>query len=312
MSDEEDEDEGGRKRRAPLSRSRRLSSRRRRKAEDEEEEGESGSAEAGGGDEEAPPAPAADISGDDEPEFTRPVSTPSSLGSALPDFPDVAPPPAERWASFSGSARRFGSNFSEFLFGLGRSAQEQGQTFGREVVKPFSSALLEAAISLALLFLMVAAGVYTGHRLKLASVGQASVTILESQVVQPNQNIDESLFSHGLSDKELHARAHRVLENYLKALQQQNFRVAYDLLSPEWRQELAFDDFEAGYLTTKVSSYEIGKAETIDQRQVRIQAELEVQEGGQRKMLQALYLAVLSSQGWRLDGSTFQDGEPSP
>lgn len=308
MSDEDDEEEGGRKRRAPLSRSRRLSSRRRRKSEDDDEGEEGGGDDEGGGDaaEEAPAPPPPAETSDDEPEFTRPVSLPSAPSSGTPDFPLVGAPPAERWAGVSGSARRFGANFSNFLFGLGRTATEQSQTFGREVVRPFSSALLEAAISLLLLFVMGACGVYTGRYLKLASVGKSSLTNLEHKVVQSGEKIDESFFSEGFDTEELHSRANRVLENYLKALQDGDFRGAYELLSPEWRAELPYEDFEAGYRTTKVSSYDIGKAETVDPRHVRIKAELEVEEGGERKVLEALYLAVLSPQGWRLDGSTYR------
>jgi hypothetical protein len=308
MSEEEDDEEGGRKRRAPLSRSRRLSSRRRRKAEDEEE-GEEGAGDGEGSEAAEEAAPPAAAVGDDEveQEFTRPItSLPSAPGSGTPDFPLISAPPSERWAGISGSARRFGLDFSRFVSGLGRTAQEQGQTFGREVVRPFSSALLEAALSLALLFVMGACGVYTGRYLKLSTVGTTSITNLEHQVVVSGDKIDESFFSEGFDTNELHSRANRVLENYLKALQDQDFRTAYDLLSPEWRAELPFEDFEAGYQTTRVSSYSMGKAETVDQRHVRIKAELEVEEGGQRKILEALYLAVLSPQGWRLDGSTYR------
>ncbi len=309
MSDEEDEDEGGRRRRAPLSRSRRLSSRRRRKSGDEDEE--EGAEEEGGGSEaaEEEPLPSAvpePTAADDEPEFTRAVSLPSAPVGGGSDFPMEGPPAAERWAGFAGAARRFGANFSHFLFGLGRSAQEQGQTFGREVVKPFSSALLEAAISLALLFVMVAVGVYSGRYLKLASVGKTSLAQLEHKVTQSDAQLDVSAFSEGFDTKDLHAKANRVLINYLKALQDQDYRAAYDMLSPEWRQELAFEDFQAGYQTTSVLTYDIGQAETVDARHVRIKAEVEVEEGGQKKILEALYLAVLSPQGWRLDGSTYR------
>ena len=312
MSDEEEE--GGRKRRAPLSRSRRLSSRRRRSAEAEDEEGggEGGDEEGGGGGEVAeeapPPAPEPAGGDDDEPEYTRPIPTslPSAPGSGTPDFGDPGIPAAERWAGMSGSARRFGADFSHFLFGLGRSAQEQGSAFGRDVVKPFSSALLEAAISLVLLFVMGACGVYFGRYLKLHSVDATALTALEHKVVQPDQKIDDTFFDEGFGTQELHSRANRVLEDYLKALQDQDFKAAYELLSPEWRQELAYESFEAGYQTTRVSSYEIGRAETVDPRHVRIKAEIEVEEDGKRKILEALYLAVLSPQGWRLDGGTFR------
>lgn len=310
MSDEEDEDEGGRRRRAPLSRSRRLSSRRRRKAGEEDED--EGGAEEGGGDsdgseEEAAPAPTPEPSvDDDEPEFTRAVQLPSAPVIGGSDFPMEGPPAAERWAGFAGSARRFGGKFSHFVFGLGRSAHEQGQTFGREVVRPFSSALLEAAISLTLLFMMVAAGVYSGRYMKLASVGKTSLARLEHKVTQTSSSLDESSFSEGFDTKELHSRANRVLVNYLKALQDQDYRSAYDLLSPEWRNELVYEDFQSGYQTTTVLTYDIGQAETVDPRHVRIKAELEIEEGGQKKILEALYLAVLTPQGWRLDGSTYR------
>lgn len=313
MSDEDEEEDGGRKRRAPLSRSRRLSSRRRRKSEDEEEGEEGGGDDEGGAGaeaaEEAPlPSAVPDNSGgaEEEQEFTRPVSLPSAPSSGTPDFPLVGAPPAERMASLSGSARRLGNSIHNFLFGLGRTATEQSQTFGREVVRPFSSALMEAAVSLLLLFVMAACGVYTGRYLKLASVGKTSLTSLEHKVVQSGDKIDESFFSEGFNTEELHSRANRVLEGYLKALQDGDYRNAYEMLSPEWKAELAYPDFENGYRTTKVTSYEIGKAETVDQRHVRIKAELEVEEGGKKKILEALYLAVLSPQGWRLDGSTYR------
>ena len=305
--DEEDEEEGGRKRRAPLSRSRRLSSRRRRKSEDEEE-GEEGATDAEAAEETPLPSAVPDSSGDgeEEQEFTRPVSLPAAPSSGTPDFPLVGAPPAERIASMSGSARRLGDSIHNFLFGLGRTATEQSQTFGREVVRPFSSALLEAAVSLLLLFVMAACGVYTGRYLKLASVGKTSLANLEHKVVESGAKIDESFFSEGFNTEELHSRANRVLEGYLKALQDGDYRNAYEMLSPEWKTELAYPDFENGYRTTKVTSYEIGKAETVDQRHVRIKAELEVEEGGKKKVLEALYLAVLSPQGWRLDGSTYR------
>jgi hypothetical protein len=304
MSDEEED--AGSKRRAPLSRSRRLSSRRRRKAEDEDEEGGGDEGDAAGGEASEEASPALLAAEPEEQELTRPVALPSAPGSGTPDLDDVGVPPAERWASMSGSARRFGADFSKFLGGLGRSAQETGQTFGREVVKPFSSALLEAAMSLALLFVMGACGVYFGRFAKLHSVGKASMAAIEHKVVQPNQKMDESFFSEGFNTEELHARANRVLEDYLKALQDGDYHGAYELLSPEWRNELSYDSFETGYQTTRVSSYDIGKAETVDRQHVRIKAEIEVEENGQKKILQALYLAVLSPQGWRLDGGTFR------
>ncbi len=309
MSDEEEEEEGGRRRRAPLSRSRRLSSRRRRREEEDNEEE--------GGDEEAAETPAEPDSsgeeeaGDPEPiteaqDFTRPVSLPSAPGASGPDFPLVSAPPAERWASFSGSARRFGANFSTFLFGLGRSAQEQGQAFGRDVVKPFSSALLEAAISLVLLFAMAAAGVYAGRVVRVKTADTITLSASAPKVVQSGQNMDESFFSEGFDTKELHSRANRVLKNYLEALQSGDLRAAYDLLSQEWRNELSFESFQAGYQTTRVVSFEIGKAQTVNQRRVEIKAKIGVEEAGQMKNLEALYQAVLSPQGWRLDGGTFR------
>lgn len=305
---EEEEDEGKRKRRTPLSRSRRLSSRRRRKAAEEESESE-------GDDEGAEESSGSDDSGGDgggnsddaDSDYTQPVnSLPSALGSGSPDFPLVSVPASERWASFQGTARRFGIDFSSFVAGLGRSAQEQGQTFGREVVKPLSSALMEAAVSLVLLFVMGVCGVYLGRYLKVTFAPAPTALAIEQQIVQPGQKIDESFFSQGFDTEELHARANRVLENYLKSLKSEDFRAAYDLLSPEWKEELSFSTFEGGYRSTRVTAYSIGKAETVDQRHVRIKAEIEVEENGRRKVLEALYLAVLSGQGWRLDGGTFR------
>ncbi len=315
MSDEEEEEEGGRRRRAPLSRSRRLSSRRRRRSEGDENEEEGGDGDGDGEASEAPSEP--DSSGDDdgggesEPiteaqDFTRPVSLPSASGARSPDFPLVSAPPAERWASFSGAARRFSANFSTYLFGLGRSAQEQGQAFGRDVVKPFSSALLEAAVSLVLLFAMAAAGVYVGRIVRVKTSDIVTLGATAPKVVQSGQNMDESFFSEGFDTKELHSRANRVLKNYLEALQAGDLRAAYDLLSPEWRNELSFEAFEAGYRTTHVASFEIGKAKTVNQRRVEIKARIGVEEAGQVKNLEALYQAVLSPQGWRLDGGTFR------
>ena len=310
---EEDEEEGSRKRRAPLSRSRRLSSRRRRKSAEEDDaeeggsEGEAGVASPSAAAENGPEDGNFGSDDADEQDFTRPVpSLPSAPGSGSPDFPLVSAPPSEQWASLQGSVRRFGIDFSSFLGGLGRSATVQGQAFGRDVVKPLSSALIEAALSLALIFVMGVVGVYFGRHLRLATQSTSTAVAIEHQAVQPGQKIDESFFSQGFKTEELHSLANRVLKDYLKALQDQEFRVAYDLLSPEWRSELSFESFQAGYATTQVTAYEIGKAETVDQSHVRIKAEIEVEENGERKILEALYLAVLSPQGWRLDGGSFR------
>lgn len=311
MSDEEENEEGGRRRRAPLSRSRRLSSRRRRRSEEDEEEaseeatdeaaGDSadseGSSEEGGSEAE----PAAETSN-----FTRPVSLPGVSAAESSELPNVGVPAAERWASLSGSARRFGTAFSHYLFGLGRSAQQQGQAFGRDVVKPFSSALLEAALSLVLLFVMASVGVWVGRQVRVKTADKITLTATAPKVVVSDQMMDDSYFSEGFNTKELHSRANRVLKNYLEALQSGELQSAYDCLSPEWRTELSYQSFQAGYQTTRVTGFSIGEAETVDQRHVKIKARIEVEEMGNRKTLEALYLAVLSPQGWRLDGGTFR------
>lgn len=305
MSDEEDNEEGGRRRRAPLSRSRRLSSRRRRRSEEDEEPSEeSGDDAASEGDSEEGGSEAEPVA--ETSNFTRPVSLPGVGGSEGSDLPHVGVPAAERWASFSGSARRFGAAFSHYLFGLGRSAQQQGQVFGREVVKPFSSALLEAAVSLVLLFAMASLGVWVGRKVRVHTADKVALTAAAPKVVVPDQTMDDSYFSEGFNTKELHSRANRVLKNYLEALQSGDLQAAYDCLSPEWRSELSYRSFQAGYQTTRVTGFSIGEAETVDQRHVKIKARIEVEEKGNSKTLEALYLAVLSPQGWRLDGGTFR------
>ena len=69
-----------------------------------------------------------------------------------------------------------------------------------------------------------------------------------------------------------------MLKNYLEALESGDHQAAYDLLSPEWRTELSYDSFQAGYQTTRVTGYSIGEAETVDQRHVKIKARIEVEE----------------------------------
>lgn len=311
---EEDEPEKKKFKRKPLAkgRGRGLGSRRRKRrgATDDEEGADSGAEASDDGGETGEEDSGSGSS--DEPAQTQAVTArttrvPSPPGSGTPDLSSVeGTPTAEKIARLKGSARRFGIDFSKFLSGLGRSAHQQGQAFGREVVKPFSHALVDAAICLTLLFVTGVFGLFVGRYLKANTTDVDNTVTLQNQVVQPGQQIDESFFSEGFDTKELHSRASRVLEDHLKALAAQDFVSAYGLLSDQWRKELSYETFERGYLSATVKSYEVGRAETIDSRHVRIRAELEVQESGQKKVYQAVYLAVLSGEGWRLDGGTFR------
>lgn len=292
--------------RKPLSRSRRLG-RRRKKGQEEEEE--SGADEGDSGD---------DSSGDDddgdsgspepEAEATRPVSIPaatipSTSGSGTPDL--AAPPPAERMAKIKGSVRRFTTDFSHFLFGLGQSAHQSGQAFGQNVVKPFSQALVEAAISLAIIFVTGVAGLYLGRYLKINTTSLTTTVVVERQSIQPAQNMDESFFTEGFQAEDFQKRATLTLTNYLDALKGRDYKLAYYQLSKGWQADLPYDSFEGGYSETVVESYDLGRAEVIDKTHIRIHAELSVTEKGQKKEYKANYLLVLTSEGWKLDGGAF-------
>ena len=302
-----------RPRRRPLSRSRKLGSRRRRgrrgrggddedENENEEEESSDSSDDDDGGDS-AQPVAAAEPS-----EQTVPVNKiPSPGGSGTPNLETIPPPPAaERWAKARGAARRFGVDFSKFLVGLGQSAQERGTELNEKVVKPVSHALVEAALCLLLLFICGIFGVMFGSYLKKATAEGGKTVAFQNREVRPGQQMDESFFSQGFDTAELHQRANRVLEDHLSALRQAQFVEAYALLSPAWKEELSFPTFESGYLNTKVVAYEIGKVETLDPQRIRLRADLKVQEGGREKIYSAVYIAVLTPEGWRLDGGTFQ------
>ncbi len=299
MSDEEDGDKK-RFKRKPLTRSKRLGSRRRRGQEDEEEESTS---EAGGED-------AADEEPADEPIATQPVSAtripPPPTASGQPNLAEATPPPGEVWAKTVGASRRFFSEFSGFVAGLGRSAQEQGQAFGRDVVKPFSQALFEAAICLSLLFVMALFGGFFGRYLKTATARVDKTVTFHNQVVRPGQKIDESLLSQGFNTEELHQQASRVLEHHFRALQEGEFSRAYQYLSPEWQSELPMESFEKGYRSTPVTAFRVGRAETIDAHKIRIRAQVQVEESGQERQYQAIYLMVLTRDGWKLDGGDFR------
>jgi hypothetical protein len=302
-----------RPRRRPLSRSRKLGSRRRRgrrgRGEDEEEENEEEGSEDSGDSDAAEPAEAAAAPPIDTSEQTVPVNKiPSPGGSGTPTLGTGAapPPPAERWAKMRGAARRFGGDFSKFLVGLGQSAQERGTKLNENVVKPVSHALVEAAICLILIFICGIFGVMFGSYLKKVTAEGGKTVAFQNREVRPGQQMDESFFSQGFDTKELHQRANRVLEDHLSALRRAQFVEAYGLLSPAWKEQLSYPTFETGYLNTRVIAYEIGKVETLDPQRIRLRADLKVEEGGYEKIYSAVYIAVLTPEGWRLDGGTFQ------
>lgn len=310
MSDEsEDDDDGKRPRRRPLSRSRKLGSRRRRGRDDEEEgedEGDSGASEEPS-EIEAPSDPPTQ-SLEVEPDHTLPVSRlPSPGGSGTPDLSSVSAPPAgEQWAKMRGSARRFGIDFSRFLLGIGHEAKRSGVDFNQKVVRPVSSAMFEAAVCITLLFVTGVFGWTFGKYIKTVSSDAGNTVSYQNRTVRPGQKIDESFFSQGFDTAELHKRASRVLDDHLRALRESKFTEAYALLSPAWKEQLSFKTFESGYLSTKVLAYDIGKVETLDPRRIRLRADLKVEEQKREKLYQAVYIAVLTNDGWRLDGGTFK------
>lgn len=300
-----------RPRRRPLSRSRKLGSRRRRGRrgsgddEEENEDEDSGDSEDSGDDDDdsSDSSPPAEIA-----EQTVPVNKiPSPGGSGTPNLETApAPPAAERWAKVRGAARRFGVDFSKFLVGLGQSAQERGTELNEKVVKPVSHALVEAAICLLLIFICGMFGVAFGSYLKKVTAEGSRTVAFQNREVRPGQQMDESFFSQGFDTAELHQRANRVLFDHLTALQQAQFVEAYALLSPAWKSELSYPTFESGYLSTRVLAFDIGKVETLDAQRIRLRADLKVEEGGREKLYSAVYIAVLTPEGWRLDGGTFK------
>ncbi len=294
MSDEDDK----KLKRKPLTRSRRLGSRRRRGQEADEE---------GSGGEEAAESTEAAEEGAGEPEATRAVPAAAKIpaapvSSGQPDISESSPPAGEQWAKRIGSARRFLTEFSGFVHGLGRTAQVQGQTFGREVVKPFSQALFEAALCLLMFFSTAAFGVVFGRYVKTATAPSPQTVTFQNQVVRPGQQLDESLFSQGFNTVEIQQQAHRVLEDYLRALQEGNYQRAYAHLSREWQAELPFAAFERGYQATPVLSYRVGRAENINDRQIKMRTQFQVREGEREVGYLANYVVVLSGDGWKLDG----------
>lgn len=309
MSDEEEEEKKPRRRRRPLSRSRKLGSRRRRGrgGDDDEEqtddsegdESEESSSEA------AAPTPVA--ASDDQTVAVTKIPSPGGAGSGTPDLNSVpAPPAAERWAKVKGSLRRFSSEFSRYLVGLGQEAHRSGVDFNQKVVRPFSHALFEAAICIALFFVTGVFGMMFGSYLKTVTAQGNHTVSYQNRTVRPGQKIDQSFFSQGFDTKQIHQRASRILDDHLRALRNSDFTGAYELLSPAWKEQLTFRTFESGYTSTKVLAYEIGKVETLDPRRIRLRADLKVEEQGQEKLYSAVYIAVLTKQGWRLDGGTFQ------
>lgn len=296
-----------RPRRRPLSRSRKLGSRRRRGrgGDDDDENEEEGSDDSEGGDDsDASPEPA-----DDPPDQTMPVARipgPAGQGSGTPNLDAVSGPPAgERWAKASGAARRFGLDFSKFLVGLGHSAQERGTALNERVVKPVSHALFEAAICLALIFICGVFGVTFGRYLKRVTADRGQTVTFQNREVRPGQQMDQSVFNTGFDTAELHQGANRVLDDYLRAIQSSRLVDAYNLLSPSWKAELSYPTFEKGYLNTEVIAYEIGKVETLDPQRIRLRADVKTRENGREKLNSAVYVAILTSDGWRLDGGTY-------
>lgn len=302
------------KRRRPLSRSRKLGSRRRRGRrgkEEENEEEQAPSEESGDGDEEASSSESGQPETAAEPaEQTVPVSklpSPGGGGSGTPDLGTTPkPPPAERWAKFRGSARRFGAEFSKYLVGLGQTAHQSGVDFNQKVVRPFSHALFEAAICVALIFITGVFGVMFGSYLKTINAKGSQTVSFQNRTVRPGQSLDQGFFSTGFDTAELHKRANRVLDDHLTALRDSEFVGAYAMLSPAWKSQLSFNTFENGYTQTKVLAYDISKVETLDARRIRLRAELKVREQGRERLYTAIYIAVLTPEGWRLDGGTFK------
>lgn len=311
MSDDEDDDDN-KPRRRPLSRSRKLGSRRRRgrrgEGDDEgdEDDGESGAEEAGGDD---GPADEAFTAPNPVEDHTLAVNAriPSPGGvSGTPVLDDGSAPAGEKWAKVQGAARRFGLDFSNYLVGLGQTAHQSGVDFGQNVVKPFSHALFEAAICLALLVVCGVFGAMFGGYLKTVTSEGGKTVSFQNREVRPGQQIDESLLSQGFEMSDIHQGASRILDQHLGKLRRSQFVEAYTLLSPAWKEQLSFPTFQEGYTATRIVDYDIGKVESLSNQRIRLRAELKVQERGRERIYSAVYIAILTPDGWRLDGGTFR------
>ena len=288
-------------------------SKRRLGKKDEDEGDESGGEEAAS-EESSDDSSSSDDGDANDPTAPLPIATspiPPAPGANTPATPQ--PSFDERMVKLRSGASWFTREFGAFLVGLGRSASSRGKEFGDNVVRPFSSALLEAVIALVLLAFTLLLGITLGRGLhpvlktSADGTGQTSVTPprgrghpfpVASPTTRPSfKPLPERNKSEG---------AKQALTTFLEAINQGDHQSAYAQLSPGWQKELSFENFSKGYASARDLRYTIEEAVPLGSDRVQLEVILAVQEGANTRKYAGTYIALKTDNGWKLDSGSLR------
>ena len=181
---------------------------------------------------------------------------------------------------------RFIEDFSEWLV---RGGQETLGTVGGGVAQGVGIAI-RGLLVLGVAALCLYAGTWFGRTYgqRFFKRGQ------EGPVVPPTRTI------HTTPEASKRMVQNLVLGFY-SSLNKRDYQAAYDALSSDWQKDLAFDDFRNGYSSTKNARCQVKGIQSLKDGRYRLEFALEVTEDGKKKRYRGNYIAVHSSDGWRLD-----------
>lgn len=287
----------------------------KRKLGKKDDEGEESGGEEAAADESSDDS-AASAEPDDENDPTAPL--PIATGP-IPPAPTSAPPGApqpsfdERMVKLRSGASWFTREFGAFLVGLGRSASSRGKEFGDNVVRPFSSALLEAVIALVLLAFTLLLGISLGRGLHPVLKTSADSTTPNTTAPPRGRGHPFPVASpttrpsfKPLPERNKSEGAKQALTTFLEAINQGDHQSAYSQLSPGWQKELTFESFSKGYASARDLRYTIEEAVPLGSDRVQLEVILAVQEGANTRKYAGTYIALKTEDGWKLDSGSLR------
>jgi len=179
----------------------------------------------------------------------------------------------------------FFEDFSEWLF---RGLQGTVGIFGLSLAQGFGLAI-RGGLVLLMAVALVASGMYVGKKYGPTMLGMKE----EAPVLPPKRILPPS------ADTTQSAR--QAVLDFYSAIDNRAYSVAYDSLSPAWRSELTFDQFERGYHGTQSLRCTVREARRINDQKVELDIGLDVSEERGTQSYTGTYVAVLTDMGWKLD-----------
>ncbi len=199
----------------------------------------------------------------------------------------------EKKNNFLLSLLELGSDFGRFLRELVLWGLEESKRLNRECLLPSLWMGLRYCVVLILAGIVLLIGMGIGKFVFRLYTGP--------HIIEGEAKNNRLRFSSPIPVS-LSGSAKETVNDFYHAVKVGSFRRAYSWLSPSWRKELPYEEFERGYEGTAHVKYRVDKIKYLSPKRARVWVDLTVEENAAWKHYRVRHILIRTAEGWKLDG----------